>query len=383
MTPMRINIILGPFLSAPPQPAGAVEMRWTRVAEEIATAGHTTTLLTRRAADQPASQTLRGVEHRRSGSWKRTNRWLLDIAKDFAYSVGCLRRLPDADITVTNTFWLPVLLPLFGRRAGKVVVNVARVPKGQFRLYARADRISAVSTMIANEVKTQYPAIADKVRTILNPVDTDAFNPQNQTDNTPATGAPATVAYTGRIHPEKGLEILIDAAKILTQRGRPLRLNLIGPAAVHEGGGGDAYQAKLHERAAGVDILFPGRIADRHELAAAIQAADVYTYPSRAERGEACPVAPLEAMAAGRAPIVSALKQFDDYIRHDINGEIFDHNSPTAAQTLADLIERRLNDPQRDHALGVQARAMALNHSYAKITANYLEDWQGLLHDRA
>lgn len=37
---MRINIVLGPFLSIPPAPCGAVERIWYDLAQEFASRGH-------------------------------------------------------------------------------------------------------------------------------------------------------------------------------------------------------------------------------------------------------------------------------------------------------------------------------------------------------
>ena len=58
---------------------------------------------------------------------------------------------------------------------------------------------------------------------------------------------PVSIGYVGRIHPEKGLETLLEAAARLAARSDlpAWRVPLIGPASVAHGGGGEAYRAQL------------------------------------------------------------------------------------------------------------------------------------------
>ena len=56
-----------------------------------------------------------------------------------------------------------------------------------------------------------------------------------------------------------------------------------------------------------------------------------------AEKGEAMPVAPLEAMANGCVPLVSKLDCFRDYISDGTNGFVFDHRGSARD---SDLTER-------------------------------------------
>jgi hypothetical protein len=79
----------------------------------------------------------------------------LNLAIDFYYALRVARSLPQSDITVTNSFSLPLVLPR--RRAGKIYVHVARFPKRQMALYFRADRLQAISRAVADAITDKLP----------------------------------------------------------------------------------------------------------------------------------------------------------------------------------------------------------------------------------
>src|SRR5947209_7705217 len=143
---MRIVVVAGPFFPLPPGPAGAVERVWQGLAAEFVRQGHAVTVLERGSSGSPPTEVIDGVRRVRGPAPQRAGRLPLDLARDFVYSVWARVSLPPADVVVTNTFWLPAILALRRGRVGKVAVHVQRMPKGQFFLYARADRFQAVST---------------------------------------------------------------------------------------------------------------------------------------------------------------------------------------------------------------------------------------------
>ena len=69
---------------------------------------------------------------------------------DLLYSTRIRRILPDADILITHTFWLPILVR--STKYGKLYVHVGRSPKGQMKLYRHAARLQTVSSPIAKRI---------------------------------------------------------------------------------------------------------------------------------------------------------------------------------------------------------------------------------------
>ena len=130
------------------------------------------------------------------------------MLKDFLYALEVRRRIEPADVIVTNTFWTPVLLSLSGRRLGKIIVHVARFPKGQMWLYRGADALQAISSPVAQEIVRESPGVQEKVHVLPYPVDLHTYHPP---DVARRYDRDLTVLYVGRVHPEKGVDLLITA----------------------------------------------------------------------------------------------------------------------------------------------------------------------------
>ncbi len=376
---MRITLVTGPFYPTPPAPCGAVERIWHGLGEQFAAAGHEVTVLCRHWPGQGRDEVLNGVRYVRRLRLSHTKSIHWDLAQDAVYSLRMLAALPAADVTVTNVFWLPTMIGLLRRRrAGKLVVHVARFPKGQMKLYGSADRLAACSQAIADAIVAECPSAAGRTVAFPNPIRTDAFSPRDRSGRE----GQGSVIFTGRIHPEKGLDWLVEAVGTLRRGGHPaLRLRLIGPSAVGAGGGGADFVRTLRtiesDHGGGyLEVAEP--LSDMDRLADALADADVYCYPTRAERGEASPVAPLEAMATGLPPVVSDLPQFRGYLRPGENGVTFEHRGVGAAGRLAGAIGGLLADPARAAAMGRRAAADAAVFSYAAVARLYLDDFAAL-----
>jgi glycosyltransferase involved in cell wall biosynthesis len=246
-------------------------------------------------------------------------------------------------------------------------------------LYRRVDRLSAVSTAIADAIVKERPELAPRVRVIPNPIDVGFFKPPASRDYANASGSGRTITYTGRVHPEKGVHVLVEAFTRLYAEFPDLRLRIIGPSRVDRGGGGDEYVAKLKGLAAGKPVVIDEPIYDRARLAEALQQATYYCYPTLAEQGEAQPVAPMDAMACGLAPIVSDIPQFRDYLRDGEHGVTYNHRSGDLAANLSASIRRLVADPALATQLGDAATRQSQQFSYDLVADQYLADFRGLL----
>lgn len=373
---MRITIVTGPLYPVPPAPCGAVERIWHGLGEEFARRGHQVTVLCRGHETQTDDETVGGVRYVRRTRFSRSESIAADLAKDMAYSLRMLPLLPAADVTVTNVFWLPAILGVWRRRAGRIVINVARSPKRQMRLYSRVDRLAAVSTAIRQQIFDEYPALDPLVKVLPNPIDTGTFVPPAAPR---ANGGGRVLLYTGRIHPEKGVHLLVAAFAKVHAAAPDLRLRVIGPQTVEAGGGGEPYLSELREQAKGLPVEFCPPLYGRHELAAALQSAHYYCYPSLAEKGESFGVAPLEAMATGLVPVVSDLSCFRDFITDGRTGLIFDHRCADPAAALASALSKVIDDPGASARIGRAAVEKAAEYGYPQVADLYLNDFEQLL----
>lgn len=376
---MRITIATGPWLPAPALQGGAIPRMWQGLAEEFARKGHAVCIFARAYPGQPAEERIKGVEYRRWGGFQQSLSIKADLIKDFVYSAFGVGRLPQGDILITNVFWLPFLAGYFRRRAGKIVVNANRFPKGQYRLYSRAARIAAASTSIRDAIAAQTPRMADRTRVFPNPIDIDLLTPpvQNRIES-----KEKTVLFVGRLHPEKGVHLLIEAFRRISDRQPNWRLRLVGPIAEHQGGGGSAYENHLLALAENLPVEFTGPVFDHSKLADVYRNGHIFCYPSLAEKGEALPVAPLEAMATGLVPIVSKIDCFHDFIYEDESGFYFNQRVADPAHELALQLERAMGDVTGLQVMGERSTKIARKFGYASIAEAYIRDFEGLLGER-
>jgi glycosyltransferase involved in cell wall biosynthesis len=226
----------------------------------------------------------------------------------------------------------------------------------------------------------QLPSIAGKVKVFPNPINTHVFTPPAPGTGREAAG-PRTIVYTGRVDMEKGLDLLVRAFRLVHERRPDARLRIIGPWGVNQGGGGEEFKRSLIDRAAGAPVEFTGPIYDRPALADALRGAHAYCYPSLAEKGEALPVAPIEAMATGVVPVVSKLKCFRDYLTDGVTGYFFDHTAAEADRGLAVVLERVLAGGPEVERVARRAAEVAGQFSIEQVADRYLEDLESLAGD--
>jgi glycosyltransferase involved in cell wall biosynthesis len=371
---MKITIVLGAFFPVPPIMGGAVEKVWFALGQEFARRGHEVVQISRMHSDLPQAEDIEGVKHIRipGFSQPRSMVWLKFL--DLIYSWRARRALAKADILVTNTFWLPLLI----RRShcGLLYVHVARGPKGQMRWYGHAARLQAVSRAIADAIVAEAPQLREKVRVIPNAL---LFRPEENSITTQTK----TILYVGRIHPEKGLELFLRALSLLPNELKTKwKIKIVGSHQIQHGGGGEDFLRKLQEIGdrSGANIEWTGPIFDEKKLSAEYRSAMLFVYPSIAETGEALPVAPLEAMAQGCAPLVSNLLCFRDYIEDGVTGFIFDHRGENPEKKLADRLGAVLQlDASTLLQVGGSARAKAAEFALEPVAQRYLDDFASLL----
>lgn len=375
---MRINIVIGPFYPIPPVLGGAVEKVHLLLAGAYRDAGHQVTIVSRRYEKFPHDQVIDGIRHVRIPSSDRSSGLAANLVRDFFYSLRVALALPQAEVTITNAFFLPLVLPR--RRAGKIYVQIGRYPKGQIALYFRADRLQAVSQAVARAIARQAPWLARKIAVIGYAIPDPYFSARANRDGE------RVVLYVGRIAREKGIELLLGALARLPAQLDPAALagwavRIVGPHAITQGGDGDAYLAELQALAQRLNMNcnFVGPIFDQHRLIQEYRRGAVFVYPSLAEAGESLGVAPLEAMAAGCAAIVSDLRCFDDYIEDGVTGLKFDHRGADPVASLAAKLARLIADPDYLQRTADAGHRAAAHFRVAEISRRMLDDFRSLL----
>lgn len=377
---MRITIVHGFFLPIPPLAGGAMEKIWWRLAHEFAARGHDVLSISRRWPGLSEKETRESVRILRLPGGDHSRRLSVNLLLDALWSLRVTRRLPPADILVSNNVALPALAPFLAPQAGRVVANLNRYPKGQLRTWRRIARLQAASPAIAQAAIAQAPLLAPLVKITPNPVDLSLFP---DTPRERAAAAPITLGFTGRLHPEKGLELLARAARLLAAIPGlpPWRIVLRGPADIPRGGGGDAFVRDLLQIAG--PLVTEGRW--RHEppefdparLAKTYQDYDLFVYPTQAERGEALPVAVLEALASGLPVVATDLSCFNGYVVPDQNGLCLPLGASPSDWSAA--LARLIRDADLRQRFALETRPMVAPLDFPVQADDMLNDFVGLL----
>ena len=428
---MKITIATGPIFPVPAVRGGAVQRLWEGLAREFVKRGHEVTVFAREFPGQASEETVDGIRYVRRGGYAQSTSIKRDLLQCLLYALRTARHVPPGDVVVTNDFWMPAILPWLKPSAGKIVVNANRFPKKQYWLYSKCAAFAAVSQAVADAVKVQSPSVADKVVVVPNAID-DAFlkmsaergawsgEKSQETGGPPTHGVttagqaysmrhtaygqrPVRILYVGRIHPEKGLGLLVQAlnsmrhaaygrryeaegeniteetgdggqgADGLRRELREWECVLVGPVKEGEGGGGEAFAEELKRQVQGLPVRFESPVYDPAALARIYDEANVFVYPSAAETGEAMPLAPVEAMARGVVPVVSDLAVFREYLEPGVNGMVFDHRSKNPAEYLATVLRELIGAAERREEMGAAARQTAERFSPAAIADKYLQ----------
>lgn len=370
---MKITIVLGAFLPVPPIMGGAVEKAWFVLAQEFVRQGHEVVQVSRAVPEFPREEIIAGVNHRRVRGFNTPPSLIWLKLLDLIYSIRVKSMLPEADIVVTNTFWLPLLLGNSTR--GRVYVHVARYPKGQTRFYGKAARLQAPSQVVAGAISAEAPKLAGRVAVVPYPVPAST----NKEEPSPVAARGKVILFVGRIHPEKGIDLLVDAfAGAANAVFEEWKLVIIGPAQSKFGGGGEPYVDDLKRRARDAAVVFRGPVFDPSALEEEYRRARIFVYPSLAERGESFGLAPLEAMSQRCATLVSDLACFRDFISDNETGFVFNHRAASPVETLREQLERITCHPTLLASVADAGYQKSADYSVSRVAGQFLKDFAAL-----
>jgi glycosyltransferase involved in cell wall biosynthesis len=168
----------------------------------------------------------------------------------------------------------------------------------------------------------------------------------------------------------EGIGTLLEAVKILNDRGVPARALIVGD-------GPERGALQRQAAALGLDAIFTGRVPlarvrDYHAVL------DVFVVPRTRDR--VCqlvtPLKPVEAMASGLPVVVSAVKALGEIVKDMATGL---QAPPQDAVALADQLQRLQASPQLRRQLGDSAKEwVARDRTWAHNAARYAEAYARL-----
>lgn len=222
------------------------------------------------------------------------------------------------------------------------------------KIYQAADHIVALSPGMKQGIMSTGVS-DDKVTVITNASDLDLFRPD--LDRAPGRerlglGDRFAAIYFGAIGFANGLDLVIEAARILQQRGRH------DMAVVLHGDGSqrNALQ-QLVDRYDLNNVIFSDPVPDKSVVADLVAACDVCLTIYRASKEHTwSPNKMFDALAAGRPVIVNVPGWLTETIESNVCGRGVDPESP---RELADTLEQLERDQNLRREMGNNARDLA------------------------
>jgi glycosyltransferase involved in cell wall biosynthesis len=144
------------------------------------------------------------------------------------------------------------------------------------------------------------------------------------------------------IRPEKGYDVLLEAARILAERKVPVRVVAVG-------GGPMEDEIRARHRALGLGDHLQ-LLGQRHDVLRLMAAADVYVLASHQE---GMPVTLMEATSIGLPIVATSVGGVPQVVSDGVEGLIVPPGDP---ERLADAVQRVVDDPVLRERLGRAAR---------------------------
>lgn len=236
------------------------------------------------------------------------------------------------------------------------------------------DTVVGCSAYIAAKVRAQFPDFPGECRALYNGVNPDQFRTEAKAAE-PRSPHPR-VLFVGRISPEKGLHVLIDAFARVTRAFPDAQLDIVGAQApcpreilvdladesrvrelarfYGEHSYFDQLTAQIDALGITRNVTFSGFLPHA-ESVRHFQQAWVLTNPSLSE---AFGMSLVEGMAAGLPVVATRVGGMVEIVEDGRTGRVVPPDDPAA---LADALIELLRDPTRRAALGAAGRARAID----------------------
>ncbi len=258
------------------------------------------------------------------------------------------------------------------------------------RRLRQVDLVIGCSDYITDKIRQQFPQFADRCQTVYNGVDVDHFTAKNGYQKMDDA---EELLFVGRISPEKGLHVLLDAFQTVAQHRPQAILKVIGPESIASKEfivslsdndkvaelatfyTGESYLAQLKSRilpAHADRITFIGAMAQA-DLLQHYWDADVLINPSLSE---AFGMSLVEGMAT-ETPVVGArVGGMTSVVDEGKTGLLAE---PGDANSLADALLRLLADRDLRASMGKAGRQRVLDlFSWERVAASLLKQYQTL-----
>ena len=249
--------------------------------------------------------------------------------------------------------------PLFrahAKLAGALIRRAERICFGA----GSSTTFVCVSDGVADEMRSHYPQLGDRVLTIHNGVDTDSFAPGVRSEEARALRAALNIeparlvaVFVGSEWGRKGLRAAIEAVALAPE----------WDLVVAGDGDREPYEQLAESLGIARAVHWLGVTRDIQPV---YELSDALVFPSSYE---AFPLVALEAAASGLPILATPVSGVRELISDGESGFLIGQDPRTIAERLAQLAA----DPELRARLGQGARASALRFSWARMVRSHHE----------
>ena len=233
-------------------------------------------------------------------------------------------------------------------------------------VYNQMDLNISISESNRNRASLIYKIPTDKITTIPSAVNSQFWNDISLKQAKLRLGH-QIVLYIGRLAPRKGINYLLCAMSRITKHFPKAKLIIVGTGPLKH------YLKDLSKRL-GVQnsVTFLGYVSDE-KIRELLVSADVAVVPSIFE---GCPLVLLEAMAAGKPVVASAVQGISEVIQHQLSGLLV---KPGNTHEIENAVIRLLKEKEFAKRLGENAKAAVReDYSWKRIARKTLEAYEKL-----
>lgn len=382
---MAVGVAMVASMFAPS--VGGIQTSTLRLSRKLVQRGARVTVVTRHHRGLPVEEVMDGVRVLRVGDGDAplvlaTGTYILNALQALA------RRRAEVDVIHAQQMLSPMSIALAARLVWgtPIVVNPhacgpigdvwqlrhARRFTGVLRLEGArrlGDAFVAISSVIEQEL-LGIGISADRIHRIGNGIDVEAYRPARPDEKAALRrelGLPAgpLVAYAGRLAPEKGPDVLVDAWPRVVAAVQGARLLVLGEGAL-----ATSLAQRAAELGVSATIDLRGPVAD---TAPYLRAADAFVLPSRTE---GMPVAMLEAMACALPVVATSAGGTPEFLDDGVTGRLVRPEDPPA---LAAALVEALRGPRWTRAA---REAVTTRWSLDAVADRFLSLYQDLLRAR-
>jgi glycosyltransferase involved in cell wall biosynthesis len=214
-----------------------------------------------------------------------------------------------------------------------------------------------VATLVERSLPDRLAAVRDRIRTVMNPIDTAFFSPAHErgalASRLDCRSGALHVVTAGAITPHKGQDLFVRVVKTLRDRGLDVEGHVIGGVQP----GQEQYDASVRAIVAELGLTSYVRFhgfASNEDVRDWFRIADVFLLPT-GEEGFGLVLA--EAQACGTPVVSTRIPPLDEVVLHERTGLLV----PRTVEEMAEATERLLRTPEQRRAMGEAGRTWVVS----------------------